>query len=152
MKPFKRIICPTDFSEPAKVALDAATMLVNKFDAELHLVHVVPPVPIASVHAPSPAFDVEGYYRELVNSAKDRLKKLVDTALPDKLEPRQTVVQGDPASEIVRIAHDEDADLIVMSTHGESGFRRFVFGSVAQKTIQLAERPVLAVPIKDQHE
>lgn len=149
MKAFERILCPVDFSEPAKVALDAAAMMAKRFDADLLVVHVVPPVPIASVHAPSPAFDVTAYYRELVNSAEDRLKKMVDPALPDDLEPRRVVVQGDPAEEVVRIADDEGVDLIVMSTHGESGLERMVFGSVAQKTIQLATQPVLAVPIKN---
>jgi len=149
MKAFERILCPVDFSEPAKVALDAAAMMAKRFDADLLVVHVVPPVPIASVHAPSPAFDVAAYYRELVNSAEDRVKRMVDTALPDDLEPRRVVVQGDPAEEVVRIAESEGVDLIVMSTHGESGLERMVFGSVAQKTIQLATQPVLAVPIKD---
>ena len=148
MSTIKRVLCPVDFSESALKALDMAVFMSKSFDADLIVMHVVQPVPVASVQAPSPAFDIEVYYRELVNAAEDKLDGVVDKAVPDEMKPRKIVVQGKAADEIVETGHKEDVDLIVMGTHGESGWRRFVYGSVAQKILQLAERPVLAVPVK----
>jgi universal stress protein A len=56
-----------------------------------------------------------------------------------------TVVTGDPAPEIVRLAEQEVVDLIVIATHGQSGWRHFVFGSVAEKVVRLAPCPVLTI-------
>ena len=56
---------------------------------------------------------------------------------------------GDAASEIVRIASEQSADLIVIATHGLTGWRHLVFGSVAEKVIRLSDRPVLVAPVHE---
>jgi len=146
MPDFKRILCPVDFSEPAHVGLAAAVELAARFSAELLVVHVVPPVPVAAIPQAAPAFDVGVYQNELADSAEEGVEKMVADEIPDGIRARSVVIKGEPAHEIVRVAGEQQADLIVMSTHGESGWRRFVFGSVAEKVVRLAPCPVLTVP------
>jgi nucleotide-binding universal stress UspA family protein len=56
-------------------------------------------------------------------------------------------MQGDPAPQIVRLADDEAADIIVIATHGLAGWRKFMFGSVTEKVIRLANCPVLSIRV-----
>ena len=146
MPEYRRILCPVDFSEPSHVGLETAAELAVRFSAELVVVHVVPPVPVATVPQATPLFDVGTYEKELGRSAEEGMEKLLKDRAPDEIRSRYLVAFGEPAHEIVRVAGEEHADLIVMSTHGESGWRRVVFGSVAEKVVRMAECPVLTVP------
>lgn len=146
MPEFQRILCPVDFSEPSHVGLETAVEMADRFSAELLIVHVVRPVPLAAVPQPTPAFDVVTYQNELAKSAKEGMEKLVREHVPDGIRARTLVARGDPAQEIARTADEEKADLAVMATHGESGWQRFVFGSVTEKTVRVSPCPVLTVP------
>ena len=145
MLPFKRILCPTDFSEPAFVALKRAEELARHFGAELIVAHVIPPVP--GPHSfPDPQasfkFDVPLYQQELAIKAEEMLKELVSH---HKVATRNLVTTGEAAPEILRIAHQEHVDLIVIASHGLTGRRRLVFGSVAEKVVRQATCPVLTI-------
>jgi nucleotide-binding universal stress UspA family protein len=144
MLPFKRILCPTDFSEPAEAAFEAAAELTQQFESELFFVHVVGSVPVTPTPA-STTFNVPGYQQELVNSAKESLDRLVDTMEKEKVRVRPVVRQGEAADEIIAFAEEEKVDLIVIATHGRTGWRRFMFGSVAEKVVRLASCPVLTI-------
>jgi len=146
MLPFKKILCPTDFSEPALTALKHAGELARHFSAELIVVHVIPPVP--GPHAfPDPqmvtTFDVPLYQQELAISAEKVLKELVSHQVSPEVRTRDLVTTGEAAPEILRIAHQEHVDLIVIASHGQTGWRRLVFGSVAEKVVRQATCPVL---------
>ena len=65
--------------------------------------------------------------------------------LPAEIQVRTLVILGRPAHEIVALAEQEKADIIVMATQGESGWQRFVFGSVAEKVVRHADCPVLTI-------
>jgi nucleotide-binding universal stress UspA family protein len=146
MLPFKKIVCPTDFSEPSNQALEAGGELAAQFKAELLVVHVVPQVPPVSPGIVSPrAFNVSAYQEELVQSSSEALEELIKNRLPKSLKVKPMVIQGDAAEEIARIAQEESADLIVIATHGLTGWRRFVFGSVAEKVVRTARGPVLTI-------
>ena len=154
MLPFKRILCPTDFSEPALEALKAASELAQHFAASLLVVNIVPPIPVptrpiagATLAEPelSPAFDVTSYLMELTNSAKEELENLLKEHVPQGILAQVAVSSGQPDLEIIKIAKEERADLIVIATHGQRGWRRFLFGSVAEKVVRLAEKPVLVI-------
>jgi nucleotide-binding universal stress UspA family protein len=142
MLPFKRILCPTDFSESSYEALKAADELALHFSAELYLVHVVAPVPIAE--APT-SFNVPSYQQELTQSAERSLQEVIEQRVAKELEVRPIVALGYAADEIARIAEAEQVDLIVTATHGTTGWRRFIFGSVAERVVRLASCPVLTV-------
>ena len=154
MLPLKKILCPTDFSEPALEALKLASELAQHFSAVLLVVNIVPPIPVptrpiagATLAEPdlSPAFDVTSYLMELTNAAREELQKLLNDHVPQGISVQFTVSSGEPDLEITKIAKEEKADLIVIATHGQRGWRRFLFGSVAEKVVRLAEGPVLVV-------
>jgi nucleotide-binding universal stress UspA family protein len=65
------------------------------------------------------------------------------------LEVQTVVIHGKCAEEIVGVSEQEKADVIVIATHGESGWRKFLFGSICEKVIKLAECPILAIPKPD---
>ena len=144
MLPFHTILCPIDFSEPSYMALQGAVEMASHFQAELVLLHVVsaPPIPAD----PAYVFEgPEGYQQELVVAARERLA-IAAKQIPPDLKSRTVTGEGDPADEIVRYATTLGADLIVIATHGLTGWRHLVFGSVAEKVIRLTERPVLVIP------
>lgn len=146
MLPFKKILWPTDFSEPSMAALKAADEMAHHFFAELHLVHVVPPVPVV-VHPPGAptTFNTDEYERQLEDAGRTALKDLAQKKVSKDLKVHQHVARGQPADEIARIAEETGVDLIVIATHGTTGWRRLVFGSVAGKVVQAAKCPVLTI-------
>ena len=145
MLPFRRILCPTDFSEPALVALKRAEELTRHFSAELIVAHAIPDVS-GSHSFPDPQadfnFDVPLFQQELAIKAEQMLKDLVSH---HKVGTRDVVTTGEIAPEILRIAHQEHVDLIVIASHGRTGWRRLVFGSVAEKVVRQATCPVLTI-------
>lgn len=145
MLPIRTILAAIDFSDPAHVALDKAIELAGHFGAELCLLHVVnplPPLPTDLVVVASP--DVE-YDHELEAEATNRLRTVIRQEVPTTISARPVVRNGEPGCEIVRAAEDENADVIVLSTHGETGWRHLVFGSVAEEVVRTAGRPVLTI-------
>ena len=143
MFPVKTVLCPTDFSEPSREALKVARELASQVGAELLLVHVVPVLP-ALANDPNYVFKVPEYERLLHQDADDKLAQLVKEETKGATA-RTMVGHGDVADEIVRIGEIEKADLIVIATHGTTGWRRFMFGSVAEKVVRLAKCPVLTI-------
>jgi nucleotide-binding universal stress UspA family protein len=145
MLPINKILCPTDFSQPSLRALDVAMELTGCFSAQLVLLHVVHP--IAVVPSPAPAkFDVPGYQRAAEVHAIKKLEELASERTPDQTKITARVIIGIAAQGIAYTAMEESADLIVIATHGETGWKRFVFGSVAEKVVRIAEKPILVVP------
>ncbi|HZN54164.1 MAG TPA: universal stress protein [Candidatus Polarisedimenticolaceae bacterium] len=150
MLPFRRLLVTTDFSEISYVALPAAVELAAHFDAELLLVHVLP------VDMPSP-WDVPPYadfgvaslpvqeYETQVRAEVERRLAGVAAKHAQGARARTVIARGDAAAEVARIAAEEAADLIVLATHGWTGWRHLVFGSVAEKILREAPCPVLSV-------
>lgn len=147
MLPFKKILSPTDFSELSYEAMKAANELALHFSAELYVVHVVPPIPTANVPAPtSPSsFHISSYRQELEESSKKSLDEIVKQQISKEVRAHPIVLEGDASYQIVRIAEEENVDLIVIATHGETGWRRLVLGSVAEKVGRLAPCAVLTI-------
>jgi nucleotide-binding universal stress UspA family protein len=137
--PLHKILCPLDFSESSYKALNGAAEVASYFGAELVIVHVIS-TPVPGIPAAS-----EEYERALWVNAEEHLSLAIQR-LPKGLRPRTAIGTGDAADEIVRLAGAEAADLIVIATHGLTGWRHLIFGSVAEKIIRLADRPVLVVP------
>jgi len=144
MFPIKIVFCPTDFSDPSSEALKIAGELASKVGARLLLVHVVPVLP-ALPSDPNYVLKVPEYERLLHQDADEKLAHLAREMAKAGIQTRTMVGHGDAANEIVRIAELEKADLIVIATHGTTGWRRFVFGSVAEKVVRLAKCPVLTI-------
>jgi nucleotide-binding universal stress UspA family protein len=152
MLPIKKIICPTDFSDPARLALASAVELASHFDAELCVVHIVPEVPRPSWRLQFAEnrdyYEAEfaKYEKDMYGGSERKLRDILTEVAGPGLKSRAIVgLGGNAADEIIRIADDEKADLIIIATHGLTGWRHVVFGSVAEKVVRLATSPVLTV-------
>jgi nucleotide-binding universal stress UspA family protein len=142
MLPFKKILYPTDFSDPSYEALKAANELALHFSAELCVLHVVTPVAQAPADPSDSALLV---LQEMEKAARESLEEMVKKRIPKELLVRQIVVLGGASEEILQISKKEKVDLIVIATHGQTGWRHFVFGSVAEKVVRLAPCAVLTI-------
>jgi len=145
MFPLKKILCPTDFSEPSLKGVEAAAEFAATYSGEVILIHVIPPAHTLTPPA-IPSGKVLEYYEDLSRFAQKSLDDLIDEKFSQDVSVSSRVVQGNPSDEIVRIASEEKVSLIVIATHGATGWRRFMFGSVAEKVVRMAGCPVLTIP------
>jgi nucleotide-binding universal stress UspA family protein len=146
MIPIKKILCPTDFSEPSQEAMKIASELAFHFNSELCIVHVVSPVPMIPFPEGIPAtFDIRPYQQELEASSRKALEELTRQMESNQVRSRFIAVQGNPAHQIIELLKEENPDLMVLATHGKTGWERLIFGSVAEKVIRLAPCPVLLI-------
>jgi nucleotide-binding universal stress UspA family protein len=143
MFPFNKILCPTDFSDPSYEGLTWAIELAKQFGAELYIMHVIPTSPALGEAAMT--FQVAQYEETVRADVERRFQELFEQRIPKEVKAHRAVSSGDAATEIVHAARDEHMDLIVIATHGLTGWRHLVFGSVAEKVVRLAECPVLTV-------
>lgn len=143
MFPFKKILCPTDFSEPSYEGLKWALQLAQHFGAELSIIHVIPISPALGEAAVT--FHVAEYETSARADVEHRFQELFQQRMPAGMQVRRIISHGDAATEIVRVASEEQMDVIVIATHGLTGWRHLVFGSVAEKVVRLATCPVLTV-------
>lgn len=145
MKRIRRILHPTDFSTASQPAFAWAVDLAKKNGANLTLVHVMTPIiPMAGEGYISPRAwdDLE---RQVRAHAQKEIGKLIAKARTAGVHAASLLLEGIPADRIVRAARSRGADLIVMGTHGRSGLARLFLGSVAERVVATAPRPVLTV-------
>lgn len=146
MNHYKHILLAADFSDSgAEVAL-RANQLAKEDHAKLSVVHVVDNLPITdATYGPIIPFDGD-LTEQLMEAAKKRLAKIADGLnIP---ESNQWLEIGSPKLEIVRIAEENDVDLIVVGSHGRHGFA-LLLGSTANGVLHHAQCDVLAVRIKN---
>ena len=147
MEPTKSILVATDFSECSKAALHAAAEWAKRVGACLDVIHVwsIPSFPLP------PAFTGDPRANQLLvdlprQQAETNLQHFVQQASDAGIFVRNALLQfGDPAEVIGQIAERNGYDMIVIGTHGRSGLSRLMLGSVAEKVVRLATRPVLSV-------
>ncbi len=145
MLPIKKIISPTDFSELSDVGLKAAIELAEHFSAELLVVYVVAPLSAAATSAAPAAHYLPEVMESIRNNAETSLKEMMEKKVPDTLRSKSILLEGSPPDEIAEYAKEIEADLIVIATHGQSGWKRFMFGSVTEKVMRLSKSPVLII-------
>ncbi len=145
MLPFKKILCPTDFSAPSCEAASAASEMARTFSAALVLVHVVEPLPAAAAAASGYPIDVEALEKSLVEHAQARLHDFARRHIAKGITTTVRAVRGSVAPTILEVAEEEAVDLIVIATHGETGLRHVLLGSIAERVVRSAICPVLTV-------
>ncbi len=139
-----KILCPTDFSEGSLAAISQASELAVQTQAAIYLLNVIP-IPPALPTDPNFVLKVPEYERTLHAEAEKQLQELAEPLQVKGRRTRTFIGHGDAANEIVRIAEQEQVDLIVIATFGRTGWRRFAFGSVTEKVVRLAPCAVLTV-------
>jgi nucleotide-binding universal stress UspA family protein len=137
------LVAPTDFSPNSERAIDYAVQLARRLGAKLTLLHVVPD-PSALDYSMSGVS-----VQEIQEWEKEAERKLAEQLARAKIEYeavdalRRSALH--PREEIVRVAREQSADLLVISTHGYTGWKHFLFGSDAEKIVEHAPCPVLVV-------
>jgi universal stress protein A len=138
-----KVVCPLDFDDNSLTALQMAAAVAKDHHAALYLVHVAR-VPAQDMDAPVP-FAANPIWEK---KARAKLKRIANQRLKGNLRYEIEVRSGVPDSDIVPIADELGADLIVMATHGRSGIKHFFLGSVAESVTREAHCPVLIVKPK----
>jgi universal stress protein A len=141
----KTILFPTDFSSTSDAALSTATSLARDRGAQLIILHV---------EEPPAAYAAGEWYYGPLEPDPGALRQMLDKIKPT--DPNVPCIHelsiGEPAAEIVRVAEEENAEMIVMSTHGRTGLTRLLTGSVAEKVVRKAKCSVLVFKARPQNE
>jgi nucleotide-binding universal stress UspA family protein len=132
-----KILVPVDFSAQSRSALDIAGSFAIIEKAELLIAHVVED-------------DIEAYFPAGGVSSSEAMTGLYDVLhdvrpADESIPYTHRLIEGKPASAILKLAADENVELIVMGTHGRTGFQRMVLGSVAEEVVRKAKCPVLTL-------
>lgn len=140
-----RILCPVDFSETSRHAFEYAMLLAGKCRAELVLLHVLEETPLPTAFGTVPQVEVLDQVKRSALAQLEQLAARAATGAPVRFE----LVSGQTHKTILRIAEENDFDLIVMGTHGRRGLDRAFFGSDAERVIRRAPCPVLIVRLPE---
>ena len=141
MLEIQKILAPVDFSEKSEAVARHAVELAEAFDAEPIFLHVLP----SEIYSPMASPEIGAVPIPPSPEAEERAAKmLAELAARAGAEGAKRLVHtGDPGAAIADAAGAENADLLVMSTHGRGVFRRLLLGSVAQKALHDAKAPIL---------
>jgi universal stress protein A len=131
------ILHPTDFSKGSEAAFRLASTLARDYGARLVVAHVTTPVVVLP----------EGVMPSMIAVDEDSLWVQLRAVRPEDptIRTEHVLFEGNAAGEVVRAAEKMGADLIVMGTHGRTGWRRLALGSVAEEVVRRAPCPVLTV-------
>lgn len=141
----KNVLVATDFSEPSTVALEYGRELARTYEATLHVLHITEDLRWRFATDVTPAFPV-GIQEDLEAAARARVDALLTDEDRTQLHARGVVLTAVSSAEaILAYAQTEAIDVIVIGTHGRSGFAHMLMGSVAERVVRLAPCPVLAV-------
>jgi nucleotide-binding universal stress UspA family protein len=142
MDMYKRIVLALDGSPLAEQALPHAVAHAEQFGAELILLKVLEPLPEVTYSSPAAIRAAEEMSAQL---ARDYLQGVATRLEEPGVAVQVVTLEGKPYVQIVRYAEEQQADLLVMSTRGQSGFSRWLLGSVADRVVRGATVPVLLV-------
>ncbi|MFA5864160.1 MAG: universal stress protein [Phycisphaerae bacterium] len=140
-----KILYPTDFSDLSMTALNYAKSFAQQFDAELHCIHVVDEAyqywllfgPDGATVAPNT--------QELFGLSQEQMNNFIKTNLSDVPKLKTKIITGKPFVEIIQYAREEQIDMIILATHGRSGLKHVLMGSVAERVVRKAPCPVLTI-------
>jgi nucleotide-binding universal stress UspA family protein len=137
------VLCPIDFSESSRGALRYAAMIAGHCGSSLTLLAVNDPVFVE-------AAELTGGHADLADETRREMERFHRQALgkasSTPLDPHFEIASGKPAPEILRVARERRSDLIVMASHGSTGFRKLFFGSTTERVLRETGVPVLVTP------
>jgi nucleotide-binding universal stress UspA family protein len=140
--PFKRILCPVDFSESSLAALDFALSLAREGDADVTILHVLEWPDLPPTNRPVPTLQ---YRQAAEGDVRTKLAQLVRDAERERCRATIRLGDGKAYREILEVAAEERADLIAMGVHGRNPLDLMLFGSTTNQVIRLATCPVLTL-------
>ncbi len=138
----KRILCPVDFSESARYALEYGLMLARRLGAELTVLHVTEITPLIQTYDGAPDIDLRA---TMERSAREQMAQLLAAMDVTGVRVTSDIVRGPTHHTIIEYAAESKTDLIVMGTHGRSRLERTFFGSVTERVMKSVTCAVLVV-------
>jgi nucleotide-binding universal stress UspA family protein len=139
-----RILCPVDFSDCSRRALDYAIAIGRRFGAAIEVLHVTPEVLVTG--RAELQMQLDRLRSDAHAEVVAQTKRLIDSIVAPGLRVEARVERGNPATQIVALAGHAESTLVVMGTHGRTGIQRFMLGSVVDKVLRLVQCPMLTVP------
>lgn len=136
-----KIVVPTDFTPHSERAMAFAAALAQKFGASVTLIHVIE----SFTYSVTDTVQIIDHYAALKTIAEPLLEEMRKKLEKQKIKAKSVLTRGTPYDDIVRTARRNGADLIVMGTHGRTGVRHLLMGSVAERVLRLAHCAVLTV-------
>ena len=148
MVAIERILCPVDFSPDSRRALDYALALAERFGAKVTVLHVVANTPLVDV---IPSIGGGGIQPMILSDADrhavlDHLQSFLPPGASTTSTSLEVIDAADVRAEILAQAQALDANLIVLGSHGRSGFEHLLLGSTTERVLRKAHCPVLVVP------
>ena len=144
----KQILVPIDFSDGSSRAVTQAVELARALGASIELFHSYQ-LPVFALPDSSIALSPT-YVADLTDRAQKELNRHRDGLVSEGLSVTTKLLEGNPADAIVERATAINAQMIVLGTHGRSGFRRFLLGSTAERVVRTATVPVLTVHLPEE--
>ncbi len=148
MTTYKHILVPVDESPISYAAVEQALALAKELKSEVTVMSVISVDPFKGVDFYKVAPAITDYFMQAEENAQLRLKDIERLFVRDCVSVNTKVIRGVAASEgIMAIANEVSADLIIMGSHGHTGFKKMVLGSVAQNVLTQSHIPVLIVKV-----
>ena len=138
----KKILCPIDHSDCSKEALKYAVTFAMKDEAKLYLLHIID---IRSFNEGLEAMSMQIPDEETLELLRIKLLDCIPEEMRDDMNVEAIVVQGIPFAEIISTAREKEIDMIVIGSHGRTGIKHMMLGSVSEKVVRKAPCPVLTV-------
>lgn len=141
----KKIMCAIDFSEFTPSIVSYGKSLAKEFDSKLCLCHIVPGTLMVASHMP-PYVDYADIETERIQHTRDKLEKMAETF---DVDCEIWVTAGHPADEIEKTARENQVDMVIAATHGGSGIKRFLIGSVTNRLVKILTCPLLVLHARE---
>jgi len=138
---FKSILCATDFSDLSNRAIPYAVSLTREFDAKLYFCHVIG-LPSTAIYGEI-LLDPTEQQDKAIRYAHEQLGSLID---PHPVDWEALISTGHTADEISRLAQEKSVDLVMAASHGRSGLKRFLLGSVTERLMRILPCPLMVIP------
>lgn len=145
---YDSVLVPTDGSADMATVAEHGLRVAGAFGATVHVLYVVDERAYASV----PEDRRERIRDTLAEDGHDATRSVAERAVEGGIDAVREVRWGNPPAAILSYAVENDVDLVVMGTHGRTGYERYLLGSVAEKVVRAAPVPVLTVPVGDHGE
>ncbi len=154
---YDKILLPTDGSENSKRANKHALWIADKSDADIVIIYVIEPhypelfateLPISTLPSPDERFfeAIREEGQQIIDNFRKELEDVQCKGLCKNTNLTSIITEGKPSDEIVNILDKENIDLVVMGASGRHGLDRFVIGSVTERVVRNARKPVMVIP------